>query len=135
MQASLLFKGRALRTVVQALLGDEGLFAPEFLIPTALPDTAQTPSHRKPQWRFEDVDQLLADPQFARGLALFAIDKANVIRDAINDPNQQAFVQMGVVNPLVEAPIKTLYTSTQSSTGHLRTSRQSATLPSLATAP
>ncbi len=61
-----------------------GVYAPESLIPTAVPDAELPEGDRRLRWEFPDVGALLNDPQMREALAVFARNKASMLSDALS---------------------------------------------------
>ena len=61
-------KRRNRKDVTAALMGRDGLFPSERLIPQAVPDAKLPPDERMPKWDYGTVDQLLADPKIRSAL-------------------------------------------------------------------
>jgi Domain of unknown function (DUF4157) len=96
--------------IIDTSVGSDGLFAPERMIPEARPDTAQGPEQGTTRWNYAEVEELLADAQFAVGARIFAAEKAAVMREVAAglDASQVAALENGVVRPLTRDPIGTL---------------------------
>ncbi|MEZ4360943.1 MAG: DUF4157 domain-containing protein [Kofleriaceae bacterium] len=120
-------EGRDPQSTVDGLLGADGLYDPERMIPEVLPDRAQEPDRRMIHWDVASVEQLLADPQFAEAARLFAESKAREMRAVADEleESQAAAIRSGVIDPLVADPISVLRavvnwtpTITDSAAGH-----------------
>lgn len=103
-------KGGKAQEIIPSLLDDDGLFSAERLIPTAAPDERQAPSSKKPAWKFDHFEDLLADPQFAQAAALFAREKAATVAEVAQgfSADQRKAIEEGVIAPLVNKPIETV---------------------------
>jgi Domain of unknown function (DUF4157) len=79
--------GMGFDEVVGELVAGDGFFAPERLIPTALPDydEGEQSSQAAPRWDFSTLDMLLADTTFQAGLAITMSEKKSQFENAIAD--------------------------------------------------
>jgi len=97
-------EGNAPKDAVRSLLGEDGLFSPERMVPRA--SSEQGVVQQKTQWKFKTVDDLLADPQIVAALRIFATEQVGEIRGAAKKfPKDKAdAIEMGFVAPLLADP-------------------------------
>lgn len=100
------------------LLGIDGLYAPERLIPEAVPDdqlSGQDPTksegNRSIKWDYPDVATLMTQPDFQRAVTVFCRAKADEVRrvgEKFDETQRWALIE-SVVSPLKSDPVGSLW--------------------------
>ncbi len=100
-------KGQSPAEAVAALQDQEGLFAPERMVPRAVADANQGASQMHTLWKFASYDDLLADAQMREALGIFAKEKASELKEALDgfDAEKKKAIETGFLEPLTrDAP-------------------------------
>lgn len=97
---------------VLSTLRTNGLFAPETLLPTVVPD-ANLPdqSLRNTAWEFQDAHELLQDPRFQEALKLFLKEKSSElarIGESLEEAYQREAFAQGVIPELDKSPVQSI---------------------------
>lgn len=100
------------QSAVDSLLGDDGLYAAERMIPQVVPDERQDAGRESITWQVPSYADLLGDPRFAEAAGMFASNQGDVMRGVVGDldESQRNAVEAGVIRPLTSDPIGTLRT-------------------------
>jgi hypothetical protein len=105
-------KRRKRSDVIKALMGRDGLFASERLIPKAVPDAQLPEDDRMPKWDYATVDALLADPKIRSALPESARKVAEPFEDTIRELDASKAVKeqlrLAVVKPLMSGNVPTI---------------------------
>ena len=98
--------GANLQTVIAALTkGGKGLYLPERLVPTPVPDSQLTQADKSLTWAFESTDKLFEDKRMRRALTVFANNKAGMFEAIMDDPSIDNVAKQGL-RLLVQAPMQ-----------------------------
>jgi len=98
--------GANLQTVFAALTKDgKGLYLPERLVPTPVPDSQLTEADKSLTWAFESTDKLFEDKRMRRALTVFANNKAGMFEAIMDDPSIDNVAKQGL-RLLVQAPMQ-----------------------------
>ncbi len=95
-----------------SLVGTDGLYDAERVVPVALPDEDQAGDRMQVVWWQDDVEALLADAQFQQAAVLFANEKIATLSEIASGmgAEEKAAIEDGVIAPLKSDPIGTLRT-------------------------
>ena len=103
-------KKRKRQEIVASLMGKDGLFASERLIPKPVPDAKQPEDDRMPRWDYSTLDGLLDDPKFSQALLESGPKVAAPFDDTIKtlEASQAVKDQLkkAVVTPLTSGDVK-----------------------------
>jgi hypothetical protein len=102
-------KRRKRADIIALLIGRDGLFAPERLIPQVVPEAKLPPDDRMPKWDYATVDQLLADPKIRSALPESARKVAEPFEDTLAELKASGGVKrqlrLAVIKPLTSGNV------------------------------